>query len=63
MKVLMWVMYNRKGKVIFDSIVLWDGANTYWNDDMMPSHGYEKEPWREPIDRVMGSKFYLIGEL
>lgn len=57
MKVLLWEMGE-----YFYNIVLWDGENTYWIEEMRPSGGY-KNLKLNTIDKVTKSRFTLIGEL
>ena len=55
MKVLLWELHKS-----FASIVLWDGENTYWIEEMKPSSGYKELKLDEIQD---GSRFTLIGDL
>lgn len=41
-------------------LILFDGENTYWIDEMKPSGGYSKKKLLD--DHIEGSLFY-IGEL
>ena len=43
-------------------LVLFDGENTYWTDQMRPSSGYSVRSLRECC-RVTRSKFFKMGEL
>lgn len=57
MKILFWQM---RSSSYWDQIVLWDGLNTYWTEEMKPSSGYAKihfNKWRN------NSRFVFIGEL
>lgn len=64
MKVLLWQMRHTDA---FDQLVLWDGYNTYWDDEMKPSphskvhmeEGLRQRKWHP----VSNSRFILIGEL
>jgi hypothetical protein len=57
MKVLLWEFSES-----FSSIVLWDGENTYWIEEMRPSAGY-RELKLDEVDKFTNSRFTLIGEL
>jgi hypothetical protein len=54
MKVLLWEMGT------FFELVLWDGENTYWSEEMIPSGGYTKLGY---INKLINSRFTYIGEL
>lgn len=57
MKVLLW----ERGKY-WVSIVLWDGKNTYWTEEMRPSSGHENLELNI-IYEVINGRFTLIGDL
>ena len=53
--------YNFNHTDIFEGwIVLWDGENTYWTEEMEPSSGYKYRP--DKRKRLVGF-FKYIGEL
>jgi hypothetical protein len=53
--------YNPSPKRVWDGwIVLWDGENTYWTEEMKPSGGYSVRPDKR---KPNGRSFYYIGEL
>lgn len=58
-KVLLWQMKHTSS---FDQLVLWDGENTYWTDEMKPSAGYKniRTHWSR---RPMSARLVVIGEL
>lgn len=43
------------------TIVLWDGENTYWIEEMKPSPNYKK--MRSEYCDITTSQFFYIGEL
>lgn len=52
--------YNLSRKNIWDGwIVLWDGENTYWTEEMKPSCGYNKRPDKS----CKTGFFFYVGEL
>lgn len=56
-KVLLWEMGEH-----FFQIVIWDGKNTYWTEEMHPSGGYEDLHYEKSCS-VTNSVFHYIGEL
>lgn len=54
MSILLWQCNG------MDKIVLWDGKNTYWCDEMYASDGYKHIPMDKVDD---GSVFTFIGML
>ncbi len=56
MKVLLWEM-----STCFYNIVLWDGENTYWIEEMKPSSGYKNIKFGQ-INKFTNSRFTYIGE-
>ena len=59
MKVL---MYENKNCSWLDRLVLWDGENTYWSDEMIPSVGYRYLTLSKWCPITHG-RFVLIGDL
>ncbi len=57
MKVLLWECAAE-----FFNIVLYDGENIYWNDEMNPSSRYKKLKYNK-ISKITKSRFTYIGEL
>ena len=59
MKVYLWQMYTASA-LDWDAIVLWDGHNTYWGEELHASGGYNqmREDWS-----ILGTRFVYIGEL
>ena len=58
MKVYLWL----NNCEWLNQLVLFDGENTYWSDEMRPSGGY----FKETIDKYRPdskSQFFYIGEL
>ena len=52
MKVVLWEYLSMW------QILLWDGENTYWTEQMIASGGYK------PLSPLLkGSKFTIIGDL
>jgi hypothetical protein len=47
-------------KGYFDQLVLWDGENTYWTEEMKPSDGYKNI---HKYSRMINARFVYIGEL
>ena len=48
----------------FSELVLWDGLNTYWNEEMKPSAGYEYiNILNGKIGKEIKSRFTIIGVL
>ena len=56
MKIYLWEVVGG-----FSNIVLWDGENTYWTDEMRPSYGYFE--MRTGICKLTDSRFTYVGEL
>ena len=57
MKVLLWEMG------LFCNIVLWDGENTYWSEEMIPSGGYKYLVLNIDNVATQVGRFTLIGDL
>lgn len=60
MKVYFWQMGNTG---YFDQLVLWDGENTYWTEEMRPSSGYKDINTNIYKRKYMRSRFFYIGDL
>jgi hypothetical protein len=56
MKLYLWEMGE-----YFSVLILWDGENTYWSDEMRPSGGYKTMP--SGISPITKSRFTYIGDL
>ena len=54
MKVYFWYLSEH-----FHNIILWDGQNTYWSEEMIPSDGYYEIKETDTV----GGKWIYIGEL
>lgn len=61
MKVFLWFTANDKHGWWYN-IVLWDGENTYWTEEMQSSGGYKKKP-RSRLCKITNSKFIYLGDL
>lgn len=54
-------LYESKGNH-WDQLVLFDGENTYWSEEMQPSGGYTKKRLNK-ICPITGGRFTKVGEL
>ncbi|RJP50496.1 MAG: hypothetical protein C4586_05795 [Anaerolineaceae bacterium] len=43
-------------------VILFDGRNTYWTDEMIPSSGYSRRRLKS-MGRFGVGRFYKIGDL
>lgn len=59
MKVLLWETEDG----CFNSVVLWDGQNTYWSEYMEPSSGYENMNKMKRWCKISKSRYVVIGDL